>query len=396
MDIIDQIIEAQLIKLLKQRLCLGQLNITLPNGASHIVGNYDDELPIGNIVIYSYRFLWRLYLSGDIGFFDSYAKGEWDSPNLFALMQVLSANLDNFAKIQNDSILKKTIHGITHVLRPNSKSGSKKNIYAHYDLGNDFYSQWLDESMTYSAAIFDNDLDLNTAQNRKYKEIAKSVNLQAGQSVLEIGCGWGGFAVYAAEVIGANVTCVTISNAQYEFAKKRINDRGLEGKVNLLLCDYRDIKGQFDAIVSIEMFEAVGYKYWSDFFRKIKEVLKPNGMAGLQIITIHDDLFDKYIKSVDFIQTYVFPGGFLPSIKKLKNYTIEKGFETNVVRKFGHDYARTLQEWHRRFNSAWSNGRIKGYDEKFKKLWNFYLAYCNAGFLSDRTDVIHLTLKRAS
>jgi cyclopropane-fatty-acyl-phospholipid synthase len=375
---------------------IGTLEIELPNGETSIINGKinNDIIQSAHLKINNYRAFRRILFSGDIGFFEGYRNNDWQTRDLYALLQTISLNLDGIEKFQNNAPLKNTLHLLLHWLRPNSKKGSRKNIYAHYDIGNEFFEKWLDKSMTYSAGIFDNSEDLENAQIRKYEEIAKSVDLKAGDSILEIGCGWGGFAIYAAHNIGAKVTCVTISQAQHDYTQALIKERGLEDKIELKLMDYRDIDGQFDAIVSIEMFEAVGEAYWSIYFTKLQSLLKPNGKVGLQIITIRDDLFDDYRNNTDFIQNYIFPGGMLPSIAKLHEIAEANDFNAHIRRVFGIDYYKTLIEWGNRFEKAWNDGKIIGFDLNFKRLWDFYLAYCAAGFKSKRTDVVHLVLSK--
>ncbi len=380
------------IDLLKKNWKFGELTLELPN-TKIISLKGENNSESAKLRINNYRALRRVILSGDIGLFEGYRNKEWDTDNLFSLLKLLAANLDGFKNLQDGGILKQFIYTLSHKLRPNTKKGSRKNIFAHYDLGNDFYNKWLDESMTYSSALYEDTNCLTEAQNAKYREMANMVDLKAGQNILEIGCGWGGFAKYAANVIGANVTCVTISQAQYDYVAAEIARDNLQDKIDLRLCDYRDLEGRFDAIVSIEMFEAVGEAYWNIFFDKLKSLCKPNGKIGLQIITISDDLFADYRKGTDFIQNYVFPGGMLPSIEKLHHQSQKSGFISEIKREFGKDYSRTLTEWAHRFENAWDKGLIKGFDENFRRLWRFYLAYCVAGFDSGRTDVVHLVLK---
>lgn len=379
-------------KLLRSNWQSGSLEIQCPNGEIYsYIGENETQQAI--LQIKDYRFLKRVLNAGDIGFFEGYRLGEWDSPDLNALLQVFCMNLDAINRLAFGGGIVQKFNTFLHKLNENSKKGSRKNIYAHYDLGNGFYSQWLDETMTYSSAVFDGDHDLAQAQTRKYQELAKLIDLQNGQKVLEIGCGWGGFAQYAAQNFDAHVTCLTISQAQYEFAKNRMAALGLSDKVEVLLMDYRDIEGEFDAIVSIEMFEAVGEIYWATYFDKVKNCLKKGGKAGLQIITIRDDLFDIYRKRADFIQKYVFPGGMLPSVQKLFEHANLAGLKMQTHREFGLDYAKTLKHWTQRFEQAWNEGRIKGFDNGFRKLWLFYLSYCAAGFDTRRTDVVHLQLE---
>ena len=381
------------VKTLQSQWRFGNLTLNTPSGTT-IVLTGEMAGPEAQLTLHDIRGLNRVLLAGDIGFFEGYRAGNWDTPDLHALLEVLSLNLDGIKILQDGGMFMNIVHAIQHALRPNNRAGAQKNIFSHYDIGNAFYALWLDESMTYSSGLFDKSDNLEDAQRRKYEEIARVVDLKAGQSVLEIGCGWGGFAQFAASIIGAHVTCVTISKAQYDFTVERMRKLGLEDKVTVRLMDYRDIDGQYDAVVSIEMFEAVGEAYWGTYFEKVHSLLKPGGRAGLQIITIRDDLFDDYRGRTDFIQKYVFPGGMLPSLAKLGHHAkrVKMGFET--VRQFGIDYATTLRHWTQRFEQAWGQDTFKGFDIDFKRLWNFYLAYCAAGFQSKRTDVVHVRLIR--
>lgn len=388
------LIAKSLNKILQKNWHFGSLTMELPNGIKwHYQGK--EIGPHATIKINNYKAFNRILAAADIGFFEAYFDNQWETDNLDNLLFLFSKNLDHLSQAIFRNTFSQKINYFLHLLNSNSKKGSKKNIFAHYDLGNEFYSQWLDESMTYSAAVFEETDNIKEAQNAKYASLAKMVDLKEGQEVLEIGCGWGGFAEYAAKNIGANVTCITISPAQYEFALKRIKDKGLSDKVKILLMDYRDLNGKFDAIVSIEMFEAVGLQYWKTYFEKIKACLKKNGKAALQIITIRDDLFEDYSVRSDFIQKYVFPGGMLPSIEKLEIATKSINLKMTTQRVFGFDYSKTIEHWAQNFNKAWHEGNIKGFDIGFKKLWDFYLSYCKAGFDTQRTNVIHLTLEKA-
>jgi cyclopropane-fatty-acyl-phospholipid synthase len=289
-----------------------------------------------------------------------------------------------------------TVNRIRHALRPNSREGAKKNIHAHYDLGNSFYEQWLDPTMTYSSAKYDKPgQPLSEAQTAKYKALAEGMGLQSGQSVLEIGCGWGGFAEFAAREVGAKVTAITISEEQYAFARQRMFAAGLNERAEIKMVDYRDVQGRYDRVASIEMFEAVGERYWPSYFGKINETLAPGGRAGLQIITIDDKYFEEYRSRADFIQKYIFPGGMLPSEERLRKVTDKAGFTWTAISRFGEDYADTLAEWHRSFDAAWSEIRPLGFDERFRRLWKFYLSYCEAGFRTQRTNVVQLSLAKA-
>ena len=347
-------------------------------------------------MIKDFRFIRRALASGDIGFAEGYVAGEWETPDLAAVLSIFSLNFENLKKITEGNPLMGVINFISHALRGNSREGSKRNIHAHYDLGNNFYSRWLDPSMTYSSAKFDGaNQSLHDAQTEKYRSLAQAMALKPGQSVLEIGCGWGGFAEFAAREVGCKVTGITISKEQYDFARKRLFDQGLADKADIQLIDYRDVTGTFDAVASIEMFEAVGERYWPTYFDKVGQVLKPGGRAGLQIITIQEDLFEGYRKRADFIQRYIFPGGMLPSEKRLKEETDRAGLSWTGAARFGRDYARTLTEWTTRFEAAWGDIQHQGFDERFRRRWRFYLSYCDAGFRTGRTDVMQLGLVKA-
>ncbi|WP_309088000.1 cyclopropane-fatty-acyl-phospholipid synthase family protein [Phenylobacterium sp.] len=349
----------------------------------------------GRLVVRDYRFMNRVLASGDIGFAEGYMAGEWDTPDLSTLLEVLALNFNNMHRVATGNPLMSALHYLSHLLRPNTRAGSRRNIHAHYDLGNAFYSRWLDPTMTYSSARFEKPGEaLSEAQKRKYRTLAESMELKPGQHVLEIGCGWGGFAEYAAREVGARVTGITISEEQYRFAKERMFKQGLADRADIRLVDYRDVDGQFDRVASIEMFEAVGERYWPTYFGKIRESLAPGGRAGLQIITIRDELFDRYRRRADFIQRYIFPGGMLPSEARLKAETERAGLSWAGVSRFGQHYADTLAEWARRFEGAWDDIRRLGFDERFRKLWKFYLSYCEAGFRTARTDVVQLSLAR--
>jgi cyclopropane-fatty-acyl-phospholipid synthase len=285
---------------------------------------------------------------------------------------------------------------LRHLTRGNTRRGARRNIHAHYDLGNAFYSRWLDPTMTYSSARYERpDQPLADAQRAKYRSLAEGMGLEARHHVLEIGCGWGGFAEFAARDVGAQVTAITISQEQYDFARRRMFEQGLAERTEIRLVDYRDVEGGFDRVASIEMFEAVGERYWPAYFGKIREVLAPGGRAGLQIITIRDELFETYRSRADFIQKYVFPGGMLPSEARLRAETERAALTWTGLTRFGRDYADTLAEWGRRFEAAWEEIRELGFDERFRRLWRFYLSYCEAGFRTERTNVVQLSLAKA-
>lgn len=373
----------------------GGITFVLPEGREITLGGAEPG-PHARVVIRDYNFMRRVMAAGDIGFAEGYMAGEWETPDLTAVLESASLNWERLAEFVEGNALMRVFNHLLHLLRPNTRRGSQRNIHAHYDLGNAFYSRWLDPSMTYSSARFDApDQDLPQAQKRKYESLAQAMNLQSGQSVLEIGCGWGGFAEYAAAEVGAKVTGVTISREQYDFARKRLFEQGLADRAQIRLMDYRDIEGQFDRVASIEMFEAVGERYWPIFFRKLHDRLKPGGRAGLQIITIRDELFEDYRSRADFIQKYVFPGGMLGSEARLRQEAARADLAWGDVIRFGQDYGRTLNQWGEQFQAAWHDIRGLGFDERFRRLWSFYLSYCEAGFRTGRTDVIQLSLARA-
>ena len=383
------------VRLAARNWAAGVLEIVTPEGLSIPIRGPDGG-PEGRLVVRDYRFVGRVLSGGAIGFAEGYIAGEWDTPDLSRLLETLSLNLSRLRGLIEGNPLVRMANRVGHLLRRNSREGSKKNIHAHYDLGNSFYEKWLDPSMTYSSALYAKPGQaLSAAQHNKYAALAKSMGLQRGETVLEIGCGWGGFAEFAAKEVGARLTGITISQAQYEYARKRLFDKGLAEKADIRLIDYRDVDGQFDRVASIEMFEAVGEEYWPTYFGKVRDVLKPGGRAGLQIITIRDELFDHYRASTDFIQKYVFPGGVLPSEARLKQETDAAGLNWGRINRFGVDYADTLAEWGERFQEAWDEIAPLGFDERFRRLWAFYLSYCEAGFRTGRTNVIQLELAKA-
>ncbi len=383
-------------KRLAQRLTkisTGRLDLTLPNGQTLVFAG-PNEGPHAAISMRNYAMIRKVIQTGDVGLAESYLDGDWNTPDLARVLTTLSMNLDQMEGIASGtSWLMRLMHNLMHRLNANTRAGARRNIHAHYDLGNAFYEQWLDPSMTYSSACFDGaDIPLEEAQRRKYQKLARNLDLREGEHVLEIGCGWGGFAEFAAREVGARVTGITISREQYDYARARMQRTQLNDKVDIRLVDYRDVQGQYDKVASIEMFEAVGREYWPEYFRKIRDVLKPAGRAALQIITIRDDLFAHYSKRMDFIQRYIFPGGVLPSVKALHHEIEKAGLALHAAQMFGQDYARTLSIWLKNFTRAWERIRPLGFDARFERLWRFYLAYCEAGFRTGRTDVGQFTL----
>lgn len=362
----------------------GLLEIRLPDGSSRLFGNGEHgvTLNVNDEAMFS-----TVLARGDIGLAEGYLDAHWDSPDITGLLTLLARNRD---------VLKKAVYGswrnllaarVRHWLNGNSRAGSKRNIMAHYDLGNDFYQLWLDPGMSYSSALYRavDDGNLENAQRAKYARILRRLKADAGDSVLEIGCGWGGFAEMAVEE-GLQVTGLTLSPAQLEWAQKRVPG------ADLRLQDYRDTEEQFDHIVSIEMFEAVGERWWPTYFKTIAKSLKPGGRAVVQSITIRDDLFADYRKGTDFIQQYVFPGGMLPSRSAFRAAAAKQGLVVHGEYAFGEDYARTLAEWRHAFEAKWPEIAALGFDENFRRFWRMYLCYCEAGFLAGNVDVVHFEL----
>ena len=373
----------------------GDVTFVTPDGRALRLRS-DAGGPSAIIRIRNFRFIRRALMAGDIGFAEAYAAGEWETPDLTAVLSVFSLNFQNLTHVTEGNPFVGVLNFLGHVLNANSRKGSRRNIHAHYDLGNAFYSRWLDPSMTYSSARYQNGADgLEAAQKEKYGALARRMSLSADHHVLEIGCGWGGFAEFAAGEIGARVTGITISKEQHDFARRRMFEAGLAERADIQLIDYRDVTGVFDRVASIEMFEAVGEKYWPTYFQTVHDRLKPDGRAGLQIITIQDELFQGYRRRADFIQRYIFPGGMLISESRLRQETGRAGLAWSEPDRFGLDYAATLAIWKQRFGAAWDEIRRLGFDERFRSIWEFYLSYCEAGFRTGRTDVIQIGLARA-
>ena len=384
----------QLIRRYVGDLSTGRFELYLPGGEV-IISEGAQPGDTGVMVINKWRTLTQLMRRGDIGLAEAYAAGDWDSPNLSTLMSVLARNIDRF----KDSFAPRGIDRVwailQHALRRNTKVQSRKNIEAHYDLGNAFYSLWLDPTMTYSSALFEAENDaLEAAQKTKYQRILEQANVAPNSHILEIGCGWGGFAEVAAEA-GHRVTGLTISPAQLEFAQKRLKHASDQGTVNLLLQDYRDLEGRFDAVVSIEMFEAVGPQWWSTYMGKVQSALKPGAKAVIQTITMQDQLFDDYSKQPDFIQTCIFPGSMLSCPERFVGDAQTAGMRLTDQHEFGASYARTLRQWQTTFNAAQSEVRHLGFDTEFLRLWNFYYSYCVGGFEAERTNVGQYTFEAA-
>lgn len=366
----------------------GRLSIRMPDGRTVLIEGRA-EGPEATLILHNWNLAHRALTGGTIGVAESYIDGDWESPDVTAFLELFLVNVEVGDTLAGGARgLARVVELIRHWLRSNSRAQAKKNISAHYDLGNTFYSKWLDETMTYSSALYqDGANDLAGAQTAKYRALAQAAGLKAGDHVLEIGCGWGGFAEYAASEIGCRVTGLTISREQLAFARQRIEKAGLSDRVDLRFQDYRDETGRYDGVVSIEMFEAVGEKYWPTYFSKVRECLRPGGRAGLQIITIKPEAYQAYRANPDFIQRYVFPGGMLPTENHLKSLGEAAGLEMVGHRAFGPDYGRTLAEWRQRFWNAWEEIQPMGFDLRFKRLWEFYMYYCEAGFRSGHINV---------
>ena len=376
------------------KLRVGSLTVILPNGTRR---RFDGSQPgpAAELVIHRTRVVRRFLIGGANGFADAYLDGDWDSPDLAILLVVLAMNEAASADHYYGKPWVRALARMTHRLRPNTRRGSKKNIHAHYDLGNQFYARWLDPSMTYSAAVFDQPgATLEEGQLSKLRRLAQLTGVRPDAHVLEIGCGWGSFAELAAKEFGARVTGLTISNAQAEFARRRIFEAGLAERVKIELRDYRDVQGRFDAVTSIEMFEAVGERFWPTYFAKLREVLIEGGRAALQVITIDERNWENYRKSADFIQRYVFPGGMLPTKTVLNRLGDAAGLSRVAMSSHATAYADTLAEWNRRFQHAWPDLGKLGFDARFKRTWEFYLAYCEAGFRTDNIDVVQVAYTR--
>ena len=372
----------------------GGLTIRTPDGAVHHVRGAEPG-PEAMLEIRDPRVVGRVLASGDIGFAEGFIAGEVDTPDLERLLTTFCTNFDAMARVLAGKPVLRFLNAVGHALNRNSRKGSRRNIYAHYDLGDDFYRLWLDPGLNYSSALFTAPgQDLATAQHAKHAALAEEMGLRRGQSLLEIGCGWGAFARFAAIEYEALVTAITVSPSQHAYASAMVQAEGLVERVKVQLCDYRDVQGRFDRVASIEMFEAVGEAYWPAYFSTVHDKLTPGGRAGLQIITIDDALFDEYRRRPDFIQMHIFPGGMLPSEVRLKQETDRAGLAWTGIRRFGQDYAETLAEWGRGYRTKAADVAAQGFDTRFDRLWRYYLAYCEAGFRTRRTDVIQLGLGR--
>ena len=370
----------------------GYLELTTFDGEALKFGNPNDKLQ-ANILIKKPNFNYNLIRGGSIGFAESYMRGEFETNNLSNLIELTARNIEiihKFSGLLDFPI----INYVKNKIIKNTKSRSKENIAKHYDLGNDFFSLWLDDTLTYSSAIFNDDTkSLSEAQNNKYQKLIDLIKPNNGDKVLEIGCGWGGFAEYLGKKYDVKLDCITISKKQFDFAKERIFKCGLNEKVNIEIKDYRDLNDKYNSIASIEMIEAVGQNYLEGYFKTIKTNLSDGGKAAIQAITIDDKLFDRYKNKQDFIQKYIFPGGFLPNKNSINRYVSDNGLAINSYISYADHYANTLSIWRNEFLKKWDLIKNQGFDLTFKRMWEFYLSYCEAGFKSKNIDLIQFSMQ---
>ena len=380
-----------------KRLDRGSLTFTSPEGHTTLFRGAHPG-PHADLRIADWRVASEAIKAAEIGVAESYRDGRMFTSDLTAFLMLCVENEKALEKVFYGKPLVALLFRIKHLLRANTRAQAKKNISAHYDLSNSFYQLWLDETMSYSSAVFNGDAtqSMASAQNAKYARILDVLKPMPGQTILEIGCGWGGFAEYAAQTRGVKVTGITLSNAQLEFARKRIENAHLDHLVDLQLIDYRDVQGQFDFVVSIEMFEAVGERYWNTYFKTVRNRLKPKGRAVIQSITIAEEVFARYRQTSDFIREYIFPGGMLAPIPRFIADAKKQGLSAGEPYRFGLDYADTLKWWLQRVNAKANEIKPLGFDEKFLQIWRFYLCYCEAGFRTGRTDVMQIELTRES
>ena len=379
-----------------EKIRAGSLDVTLPDGR-RMVFRGSEAGPAAAMIVNDYRLVWRTLRSGDIGVAESYLRGEWDTPDLTQFLYLFCINREMMESVLGGNRFVRWLQVLRHWRNSNTKRQARRNIHAHYDLGNAFYSAWLDPSMTYSSALYDGAVsDLTSAQMCKYQSLAQQIDLKPGETVLEIGCGWGGFAEFAAKNFDARVVGLTISQEQHDYARRRMFEAGLADKVEIRLQDYRDERGHYDRIASIEMLEAVGEQFWPAYFAQLRDRLRPGGAAGIQTITIQERFFDNYKREIDFIRRYVFPGGMLPTPSTLRTLGEKFGVPLRAEKIFGEDYAITLAEWRERFRAAWPQITPLGFDERFRRLWEYYLAYCEAGFRSRNIDVRQMVFARPS
>jgi cyclopropane-fatty-acyl-phospholipid synthase len=369
----------------------GGIDATLPDGTHRILGGRAPG-PFPVVHVHHWRALVRLVTSGSVGWYKAWALGEWTSPDPVPLFDLFMRNGESLGAVARAKGVWRFVNRFAHLFRRNSKANAKKNIAFHYDLGNDFYREWLDPSMTYSSALFAERDTLEAAQQRKIHALLDRLDLKPGQRLLEIGCGWGALAITAARDYGVEVVGLTLSTEQKAWAEAAAERAGLSDRVEIRLKDYRDVAGTFDAVASVEMVEAVGQDYWPSYLEAIARTLKAGGRAALQLISIREELFDAYAASADFIQTYVFPGGMLISEPRFRAIAARAGLEWRDRTGFGLDYAETLRLWRERYDAAVAQGRLLGFDDAFHGLWRYYLMYCEGGFRGRGIDVAQVTL----
>jgi len=363
----------------------GRLRLILPSGRRVDIGRGKEVEAV--LRLNSYGLLWRAIRRGTIGFADSYINQEIETPDLGAVMRFFLANYSAFDSAGGGWFKTRVFDRLGHWRRDNTKTGSRRNIAAHYDLGNAFYAMWLDGGMTYSSGIYETGTEtLAEAQEAKYLLVLEALSAEQGNHVLEIGCGWGCLAQQVVQK-GAQVTAITVSEEQFDYARARIVNSGLGDCAEVRFQDYRDVEGQFDRIVSVEMIEAVGEQHWAQYFSQIKDRLVPGGHAVIQAISIREESFEAYRRHPDFIQRYIFPGGMLPTVSNLQEQALHHGLGFEVVRRFGDSYAQTLRDWRRRFLDAWPEIHALGFDERFRRMWLYYLTYCEVGFETGLIDV---------
>ena len=375
-----------------KKINVGYLEITSSSGELLKFGNYDDKLK-ADLKIKSSALNYNLIKGGSVGLAECYMRNEFETSNLSNLIELAARNITIVHKFSGILDLK-FLNFIKNKFIKNTKNRSRENIAKHYDLGNDFFSLWLDKTLTYSSAIFDEqNKDLDQAQNNKYQKLINLIQPSNGDKVLEIGCGWGGFAEYLGKNYDVKLDCITISKKQYEYAKERIHNCGLNEKVNIEIKDYRDLNSKYNSIASIEMIEAVGQNYLESYFKTIKDNLSDGGKAAIQAITIDDSLYDRYRNKQDFIQKYIFPGGFLPNKNTINKLVSKNGLSVNSYISYANHYADTLAIWRDEFNKKWSLIKDQGFDLTFKRMWEFYLSYCEAGFKSKNIDLIQFSMQ---
>ncbi len=370
----------------------GNLKITNHDGKEYTFGNSNERLNV-DLKINKPGLTFKIIKNGSVGLAEAYMDNYFETNNLTNLIEIAAKNIKIVHKFSGSFDLS-IFNKIKGLFIKNNKSRSKENIRKHYDLGNEFFSLWLDKTLTYSSAIFDDSNDLEKAQLNKYKKLSSLVKPKSGDKMLEIGCGWGGFAEYIGKNYDVKLDCITISKKQYEYSKERIHKEGLNEKINIQMLDFRDVKNNYNSIASIEMIEAVGQSYLKNYFNTIKENLVDGGTAAIQSITIDDSIYDRYKSKTDFIQKYIFPGGFLPSKNELVNLANQSGLKFENCTSYGDHYSNTLNIWREEFLEKWEQISSQGFDNTFKRMWNFYLSYCEAGFKSKNIDLIQFALQK--